>query len=36
MFLMWALGSAGVVTVLALSDWVSEVRAQRRQPPAST
>jgi hypothetical protein len=36
MFLMWALGSAGVVTVLALSDWVSEVRAQRRQPPATT
>lgn len=30
MFVMWALASASVVTILALSDWVAEVRAQRR------
>jgi len=30
MFLMWAAASAFVVTVLALSDWISEVRAARR------
>ena len=30
MFLMWAVASAFVVTVLALSDWISEVRAARR------
>ena len=30
MFLMWALASAAVVTVLALSDWVVEVRRSRR------
>ncbi len=30
MFLMWALASAGVVTILALSDWIAEVRAGRR------
>jgi hypothetical protein len=30
MFLMWPLASAIVVTILALSDWISEVRASRR------
>ena len=30
MFVMWALASAAVVTVLALSDWVAEVRRARR------
>lgn len=30
MFLIWALASAGVVTILALSDWIAETRAQRR------
>jgi hypothetical protein len=30
MFVMWALASAVVVTVLALSDWVAEVRRARR------
>jgi hypothetical protein len=30
MFLMWALGAALVVTVLALIDWISEVRSARR------
>lgn len=30
MFLMWALGSSAVVTILALTDWVAEVRAARR------
>ena len=32
MFLMWALASAAVVTVLALGDWVKELRAHRRGP----
>jgi hypothetical protein len=37
MFVMWALASAVVVTVLALSDWVVEVRrARRSQGPAGT
>ena len=30
MFLMWPLASAAVITVLALSDWVSEVRSRAR------
>jgi hypothetical protein len=30
MFLMWALASAVVVTVLALGDWIVEVRNSRR------
>jgi hypothetical protein len=30
MFLMWAMGAAGVVTVLALGDWIAEVRSRRR------
>jgi hypothetical protein len=30
MFLMWALGSALVVLVLAVGDWMGEVRAARR------
>ncbi|MBK9741321.1 MAG: hypothetical protein IPO93_17965 [Actinobacteria bacterium] len=30
MFLMWPLASAGVVTILALGDWIAEVRAARR------
>lgn len=30
MFLMWALGAALVVTVLAVGDWMGEVRAARR------
>lgn len=30
MFLMWPLGAAIVVTVLALSDWLVEIRAGRR------
>ena len=30
MFLVWAIASAGVVTVLALSDWIAETRARRR------
>ena len=30
MFLMWALGAAAVVTVLALGDWIAEVRHSRR------
>lgn len=29
-FLLWPLASAGVVTVLALSDWIAEVRRSRR------
>ena len=37
MFVMWALASAVVVTVLALSDWVVEVRrARRRQGQAGS
>jgi hypothetical protein len=32
MFVMWALGAAGVVTVLALGDWIAEVRGSRRKP----
>jgi hypothetical protein len=31
MFLMWALAAAAVVTILALGDWVNEVRSQRRE-----
>jgi hypothetical protein len=34
MFLMWSLASAAVVTILALGDWVSEVRSERRRAPA--
>lgn len=34
MFVMWALASAGVVTILALSDWVAEVRRARRREAA--
>jgi hypothetical protein len=30
MFVMWPLASAFVVTILALGDWISEVRAARR------
>lgn len=30
MFLMWPLASAAVITVLALSDWISEVRLRAR------
>ena len=30
MFLMWPLGAALVVTVLALGDWIVEVRSARR------
>ena len=30
MFVMWPLASAFVVTVLALGDWISEVRTARR------
>ena len=30
MFLMWPIASAFVVTILALGDWISEVRAARR------
>jgi hypothetical protein len=30
MFVMWALASASVVTILALGDWVQEVRSRRR------
>lgn len=30
MFVIWALASAGVVTILALSDWIAETRARRR------
>lgn len=30
MFLMWPLASAAVITVLALSDWISEVRSRAR------
>ncbi|MCX6432992.1 MAG: hypothetical protein NTX29_09430 [Actinobacteria bacterium] len=29
MFVMWALASVGVVMILALGDWISEVRAAR-------
>ena len=29
MFLMWAVGSAVVITILALSDWIAETRARR-------
>jgi hypothetical protein len=37
MFVMWALASAVVVTVLALTDWVAEVRrARRAQRPPTT
>jgi len=35
MYLMWALASAAVITILALGDWVSEVRAARREARAS-
>jgi len=31
MFLMWSLTSAIVVTILALGDWVNEVRSARRE-----
>jgi hypothetical protein len=30
MFLVWPIASAAVVTILALGDWVAEVRASRR------
>jgi hypothetical protein len=30
MFLIWAIASAAVVTILALSDWIAETRARRR------
>lgn len=30
MFLMWGLSSAVVVTILALSDWITETRQRRR------
>jgi hypothetical protein len=30
MFVMWALASTAVITILALGDWVVEVRAARR------
>ena len=30
MFLIWALSSAVVVTILALSDWIAETRARQR------
>lgn len=30
MLLMWAVSSAAVVTVLALSDWIQEMRTRRR------
>ena len=29
-FLIWAIASAVVVTILALSDWIAETRARRR------
>jgi hypothetical protein len=32
MFVLWSLASAAVVTVLALSDWIVEVRRARRSP----
>lgn len=32
MFLLWAIASAVVITILALGDWVVEVRAARRRP----
>ena len=35
MFLIWAIASALVVTVLALSDWLGERRAQRRAAAAA-
>ncbi len=35
MFVMWALASAGVVTILALGDWVKEVRSARRDARTS-
>jgi hypothetical protein len=31
MFVMWALASAVVVTILALGDWINEVRSARGQ-----
>lgn len=31
MFLMWGLASAVVITILALSDWITETRARRRR-----
>lgn len=31
MFLMWPLGAALVVTILALSDWIQEFRADRHE-----
>ncbi len=31
MFLMWAIGSASVVTVLTLSDWIAETRRRGRR-----
>jgi hypothetical protein len=33
MFLMWPLASAAVITVLALSDWISELRSSVREEP---
>jgi len=30
MFIIWALASAVVVTILALSDWIAETRARQR------
>ena len=35
MFLIWAIASALVVTVLALSDWLGERRAQRKAAAAA-
>jgi hypothetical protein len=35
MFLMWALASTVVITILALGDWVVEVRAARRGGPST-
>ncbi len=36
MFLMWALGAALVVTVLAFGDWVAEVKRSRSGPGPQT
>jgi hypothetical protein len=30
MFVMWPLGAAAVVTILALGDWINEIRGGRR------
>ena len=30
MFVMWPLGAALIVTILALGDWIVEVRSNRR------